>query len=211
MADFSKFRSALNGFNRADVVAYIESANREYAEKIRALEAEANSLREENESLRGENAALQAEVQSLQEENTSLIETLNQQTTPDDLSAEEAAEFEDVFDELEDTPAPVQAPEETAEEASAVSLDEQELAAYRRAEAAERNAVIRANKIHTQLGVLCDDARRRYSDSSDEISALTADLSAGLNRLNEAFAEIQLIFDDAENAFDELDLPEIED
>lgn len=211
MADFSKFRSALNGFNRADVVAYIESANREYAEKIRALEAEAKTLREKNESLRDENAALQAEVQSLQEENTSLIDTLNKETAPDGLSAEEAAEFEDVFDELEDTPAPEQAPAEAADNVTAVSLGEQELAAYRRAEAAERNAVIRANKIRSQLGALCDDARRRYSDSSEEISALTADLSAGLSRLNESFAEIQLIFDDAENAFDELDLPEIED
>ena len=50
----------------------------------------------------------------------------------------------------------------------------------------------------------------RYTDAGEEISALSADLSAGLTRLSETLADIQVIFDDAENAFDELQLPEEE-
>ena len=42
----------------------------------------------------------------------------------------------------------------------------------------------------------------------EEIAALAADLSTGLSRLQDAFAEVQVIFDDAQNAFDDMQLPE---
>ena len=48
---------------------------------------------------------------------------------------------------------------------------------------------------------------RRYA-VSEEIAALAADLSTGLSRLQDAFAEVQVIFDDAQNAFDDMQLPE---
>ena len=44
--------------------------------------------------------------------------------------------------------------------------------------------------------------------SGEEIAALAADLSTGLSRLQDAFAEVQVIFDDAQNAFDDMQLPE---
>ena len=76
-----------------------------------------------------------------------------------------------------------------------------QLTAYRRAEQTERNAAVRARRIYTQLSNLCEDARTRYMDSGEEIAALAADLSTGLSRLQDAFAEVQVIFDDAQNAF----------
>ena len=83
-------------------------------------------------------------------------------------------------------------------------------AAYRRAEQAERNAMARARKLREQLNLLCEQSKDRYLDAGEEISALSSDLSAGLTRLSETLADIQVIFDDAENAFDELQLPEEE-
>ena len=108
------------------------------------------------------------------------------------------------------------AEEETAEEdapaqpeaAAPVDFSQQELAAYRRAEQAERNAMVRARKLREQLSLLCEQSKDRYTDAGEEISALTADLSSGLSRLQETLADIQAIFDDAENAFDELQLPD---
>ena len=72
----------------------------------------------------------------------------------------------------------------------------------------ERNAAVRARRIYAQLSNLCEDARTRYMDSGEEIAALAADLSTGLSRLQDAFAEVQVIFDDAQNAFDDMQLPE---
>ena len=63
-------------------------------------------------------------------------------------------------------------------------------------------------RIYAQLSNLCEDARTRYMDSGEEIAALAADLSTGLSRLQDAFAEVQVIFDDAQNAFDDMQLPE---
>ena len=58
------------------------------------------------------------------------------------------------------------------------------------------------------LGDEQEDMIDRYLDAGEEISALTADLSSGLSRLQETLADIQAIFDDAESAFDELQLPD---
>ena len=101
------------------------------------------------------------------------------------------------------------ADEDTAqpEAAAPVDLSQQELAAYRRAEQAERNAMVRARKLREQLSLLCEQSKDRYTDAGEEISALTSDLSSGLSRLQETLADIQAIFDDAESAFDELQLP----
>jgi hypothetical protein len=108
-------------------------------------------------------------------------------------------------------PAPQPEEPEESEEPEAAqepSLTEKELTAYRRAEQTERNAAVRARRIYAQLSNLCEDARTRYMDSGEEIAALAADLSTGLSRLQDAFAEVQVIFDDAQNAFDDMQLPE---
>ena len=47
MAAFQNFRSALNGFNREDVVHYIEYTNNKHASQINQLQTEISALREE--------------------------------------------------------------------------------------------------------------------------------------------------------------------
>ena len=164
MSDFSKFRTAVSGFNRTDVVNYIESTSIEHQKALR-------KLTDERDKLAAENARLQVELAGLQKR---------------------------------------QEPEESEEPEAAQepSLTEKELTAYRRAEQTERNAAVRARRIYAQLSNLCEDARTRYMDSGEEIAALAADLSTGLSRLQDAFAEVQVIFDDAQNAFDDMQLPE---
>ena len=98
----------------------------------------------------------------------------------------------------------------TLEEDSACG-EQQELAAYRRAEQAERNAAARAKRLRQQLDALCDSARSRYQDTGEELSALAADLSENLSRLQDSVAEIQLIFEQTEDAFDALEVPETTD
>ena len=120
-----------------------------------------------------------------------------------------AAQAEPAQETQESAPAEPEMPDREPE-ADAENLQTQELAAYRRAEQAERNAMARARKLREQLNLLCEQSKDRYLDAGEEISALSSDLSAGLTRLSETLADIQVIFDDAENAFDELQLPEEE-
>ena len=210
MADFSKFRTAVSGFNRTDVVNYIESASMEHQKALR-------KLTDERDKLAAENAQLQTQLTQVQADNDALTEQVNTlaqegSDLAEQLKAAEAARAEAA---AQPQPAPEAGPieEEPAAEtpeapAQEPSFTEKELTAYRRAEQTERNAAVRARRIYTQLSNLCEDARSRYLDSGEEIAALAADLSTGLARLQDAFAEVQVIFDDAQNAFDDMQLPE---
>ena len=196
MADISKFRSALGGFNREDVVNYIESMSLEQQKQLRKLQEENEKLRSEKNALAELLAAANRDLSTLREQDAALSEQV-------ELLAQQAAELAGpVKAESE------KAPEETSEAAEPVDYTSLELEAYRRAEQTERNAAVRADKIYRQLTALCEHARERYSDAGDEIAALSEDLTANLGRLQETLAELRLVFDEAENAFDEMDLPQ---
>ena len=211
MADFSKFRTAVSGFNRTDVVNYIESASMEHQKALRKLTDERDKLAVENAQLQTQLTGLQARLIQVQADNDALTEQVNTlaqegSDLAEQLKAAEAAQPQPApeAEPIEEEPA-AETPEPPAQEPS---LTEKELTAYRRAEQTERNAAVRARRIYTQLSNLCEDARSRYLDSGEEIAALAADLSTGLARLQDAFAEVQVIFDDAQNAFDDMQLPE---
>ena len=222
MSDFSKFRTAVSGFNRTDVVNYIESTSIEHQKALRKLTDERDKLAAENARLQVELAGLQKRLEQAQADNDALSGQVNALAQEGSDLAEQLKKSEEARQELlarpvpqpaepeEPTPQPEEpeteaAPEEPAQEPS---LTEKELTAYRRAEQTERNAAVRARRIYAQLSSLCEDARTRYMDSGEEIAALAADLSTGLSRLQDAFAEVQVIFDDAQNAFDDMQLPE---
>ena len=229
MSDFSKFRSAFNGFSRTDVVNYIEETSAAHQKAVKQLEDEKQALMQENDHLLADNARLTAELadlkaehKKLQEEDSALsqqIVTLSQEASELAARAKTAQEALDALQAAqpdaaqapaaEAEPAPEDAPQaDVSSGAQAEDLQALELAAYRRAEQAERNAIVRARKLREQLNLLCEQSKGRYLDAGEEISALTADLSSGLSRLQETLADIQVIFNDAENAFDALSLPE---
>lgn len=206
MADFSKFRTAVSGFNRTDVVNYIESASMEHQKALRKLTDERDRLAAENAQLQTQLTGLQARLIQVQADNDALSEQVSTLAQEGSARAEAAAQPQPAPEAgpIEEEPA-AETPEPPAQEPS---LTEKELTAYRRAEQTERNAAVRARRIYTQLSNLCEDARSRYLDSGEEIAALASDLSTGLARLQDAFAEVQVIFDDAQNAFDDMQLPE---
>lgn len=206
MADLSKFRSSLGGFNRSDVVNYIEESSYAHQKELRSLkDANAKALAEnedlqeklalaqtERDLLQAECDQLRAEMAKLQEEDASLQQQIEALALEASSLVEQAASQE----------------EEEAAEEPVCNLNEMELEAYRRAEAMERNATLRAERLNNQLGALCENVRSRCQDSGEEISALRADLSAVLERLQEAVADACVIFEDTEDAFDQIQLPE---
>ena len=189
MSDFSKFRTAVSGFNRTDVVNYIESTSIEHQKALRKLTDERDKLAAENARLQVELAGLQKRLEQAQADNDALSGQVNALAQEGSDLAEQLKKSEEARQELLIRPAPQ--PEEPAEPAPQ-----------------PRNAAVRARRIYAQLSNLCEDARTRYMDSGEEIAALAADLSTGLSRLQDAFAEVQVIFDDAQNAFDDMQLPE---
>ena len=200
MSDFSKFRTAVSGFNRTDVVNYIESTSIEHQKALRKLTDERDKLAAENARLQVELAGLQKRLEQAQADNDALSGQVNALAQEGSDLAEQLKKAEEAQQELLTRPdpqpsEPVPQPEEPEESeepeaAQEPSLTEKELTAYRRAEQTERNAAVRARRIYAQLSNLCEDARTRYMDSGEEIAALAADLSTGLSRLQELFGHL---------------------
>ena len=159
MAFAQNFRSAFNGFNREDVVHYIEYLNAKHTGALNQLKSENQTLADELEALRekpdlteecaqlrGENQELQAQVESL----TAQLEELTKQL-------EEAQQF---------TP-----------------LADEELEAYRRAEKAERTARERARQIYCQATGALADATTQVDDAAEHFKILSQRISDQLSEL----------------------------
>ena len=137
MAVTLNFRSSLSGFNKEDVVRYIEYMTTKNASQV-------NQLLNENEELRNQLALVPA-VDDLSEEVAQLTAQLEEMTAK--LSA--------VMEEKDQLKADYEALLANQAEAAAKKLATQELEAYRRAEQAERAAKVRADQIYQQaIGTL---------------------------------------------------------
>ena len=74
MSDFSRFRTAVGGFSRTDVVNYIEETSAAHQKALRKLEDEKQAFADENDHLLAENTRLQAELSDLRAEHEKLKE-----------------------------------------------------------------------------------------------------------------------------------------
>lgn len=158
MAEYQRFRSALNGFNREDVVRYIEYMNNRYTFQINQLTDELQTLKNQrtSKSVTGEDLATlleQAESRcaALETEVASLLEQL----------AQAQQEKPKTSDELE---------------------------AYRRAERAERTAQERVNQLYAQANGVLSEATVAVDNTAAQIGAITDQVCAQLAQLQSAVA-----------------------
>lgn len=164
MAVGTYFRSAWNGFNRNDVVNYMEECAANYERSLRQLQNENARLREELSALKAAQETVQAAP-----------------------------------------PEPAPAPEVQPEPAPAAANPAgDELEAYRRAEAVERAARDRAEKLQKQLQEILSTAVTQFEAAGADAEAQMSDLSISLRRLNDTFAALRLTFEDTGKALNEL-------
>ena len=164
------FRSAFNGFNREDVVSYIEYLNAQHAAEINQLHSELNFLRNKaSEEAPAEPAANEA----------------------DELIEQQAARIRELFDrckEQEQQIAKLNADLEQAaqQQNTDKSHVEEELEAYRRAEHTERMARERAEQMYRQANAVLADATVKVDDAAALISQISDKVSAQLEELQSA-------------------------
>ena len=115
MSDFSKFRTAVSGFNRTDVVNYIESTSIEHQKALRKLTDERDKLAAENARLQVELAGLQKRLEQAQADNDALSGQVNALAQEGSDLAEQLKKSEEARQELLARPVPQPAePEEPA-------------------------------------------------------------------------------------------------
>ena len=101
MSDIQKFRKAVNGFNRHDVVTYIEYLNNKHRSEINQLQnqlqaatrpVEDAGIREENQALKLEIDQLKAQLAEAQQPVTEAVTPVGPSCTEQELEAYRRAE-----------------------------------------------------------------------------------------------------------------------
>ena len=178
MANQMNFRTALNGFNREDVVHYIQFLNSKHAADLNQLNAELLYLRNK-----------QAE-----------------QPAPktDDIVEQQAARIRELFDrcaaleqELEAAKAENDQLAAQVHQDSVRCKQEDELEAYRRAERTERYAGERANNLYRQANGALADATVKVDEAAHQFSQMTDNVVAQLSDLQNAIASSKQALRDA--------------
>ena len=171
MAQSQNFRTAFNGFNREDVVHYLEYLNARHQSQIQQLTAEAEELREraaqQPEDSQQRIAALEAENQEL----TRQLEQVRQ-------------ELEQAQQELEQARQPAEKDPEP--ESPVPDIVDPELSAYRRAEAVEYAAKRRAELIYHQANGVLTEATNKVEGLSDNITHMGDQAMSQLSQLQVA-------------------------
>lgn len=168
MAETMNFRSALGGFNREDVVHYLEHINTKHQNQVNQLVCELEELRSQASE---DQSGL---VTSLQEENASLK-----------LALEEALAK---LQALENKPGSDEQP---------VTDLTPELETYRRAERIEREARERSELIYFQASSVMKEAGARLDGAVAELTEVTDQVLSQLTQLQVAASNGKIALQDA--------------
>ena len=191
MSTPQNFRSAFNGFNREDVVHYLEYINTKHNYQI-------SQLTSENQELR---AALS---QTPAEDQPELVESLNVQCA--DLTAQletEKARCAELTAQLEALQARCDALAEAVPAAPAAPAEErnaqasEELAAYRSAERIEREARERAELVYFQANGVLKEASAKVDGISADITDMADQVMTQLTQLQMAVSSSKQALQDA--------------
>lgn len=186
MAAPQNFRSAFHGFNREDVVHYLEYINAKHQNQVNQLTAEVEELRSRLEQQPDEEQAQL--VESLQSECAALTAQLEEaETAKADLEARCAALEQQI----------VENSVETAEETPAAPPASEELETYRRAERIEREARERAELVYFQANGVLTEATAKVDGIAAEITDMADHVMSQLTQLQMAVSSSKQALQDA--------------
>ena len=186
MSTPQSFRSALNGFNREDVVHYLEYLNTKHSNQVNQLTAENETLRQQVEAL-PDAESQRLLVASLEEKCAELTRQLEQSQS---RCAELEQQLEQFHCAVPEQPAPVQEP------ALSPSASE-ELEAYRRAERIEREAKERAELVYFQANSVLAEASSKVDGISSDITEIADKVMTELTQLQVAIGSSKRALQDA--------------
>lgn len=178
MAELQNFRSAFNGFNREDVVHYIEYINNKHNSQVNQLKAEMQAIQDELSQLRSGPAQDENLAQQLEE-----------------AQAKCAA----LESELAETRAQLQEQASSRQEAAATKTND-ELEAYRRAERAERLAQERANQLCAQVNGILADATVKVEEAAAQVGDIADQVASQMSKLQTAALGSKSVLRDATTA-----------
>ena len=182
MAASQNFRSAFNGFNREDVVHYLEYLNAKHSNQVNQLTAENEALRQQVDAL--------PELENQQSVISSLEDRCAELTRQLEESQARCAELEQQL-------AQSAAPEQNAETPALSPIASDELEAYRRAERIEREAKERAELVYFQANSVLIEASAKVDGISSDITQMADKVMTQLTQLQVAVSSSKQALQDA--------------
>lgn len=193
------FRTQLKGFHREDVINFIQQQTQEHERRVRTmqeeivrLQGELNDARTEAERAHG---AQEAEAETTQEELAQASERCAELEAENAAAREEIARLTKRCEALEE--AAVKQPEPAAEEKPAAeepeNYKELELAAYRRAELAERMAKERAAASDEQMKRILALTDERLMHTSQDFQTLLETFTKDFEQLRQVIRSAQAL------------------
>lgn len=165
----NQFRSSFNGFNREDVVRYMEFINNKHSAQVAQLTNELEYLRGKQDTLDSNRVSeLEKQLSAANAEN----EVLKHRIAALERSLEEA----NAALSQPSVPAPPAAPSGS------------ELEAYRRAERVERVAKERARQVGQQAAAALSRIQEQMEQVSESISETAGEMAQQLTQLQQAVA-----------------------
>ena len=196
MASTDNFRSSLHGFNRTDVVQFIQQQTASHDKAMRTLKDENNRLLEAL-------AEARAELERAKAEKESLLLELEVARLAVIVEQEEAPVAEPVPTPAVEAEAPIPAPVSVVPTAAdmsapkATDFNEMELAAYRRAEMTERMARERAAASAERMKAIFAQTDEKLSVSASDVATVFEAFKNDYEQLQQLLAEIQGIVDES--------------
>lgn len=193
------FRTQLKGFHREDVINFIQQQTQEHERRVRTmqeeivrLQGELNDARTEAERAHG---AQEAEAETTQEELAQASERCAELEAENAAAREEIARLTKRCEALEEAAA--KQPEPAAEEKPSAeepeNYKELELAAYRRAELAERMAKERAAASDEQMKRILALTDERLMHTSQDFQTLLETFTKDFEQLRQVIRSAQAL------------------
>lgn len=207
-----QFRSALNGFNREDVVRYLEYINNKHSAQVAQLTNELEFLRsKENASDAAKTAELEHQLTQVEAKNADMysqITALERQNAEiqreNDHLSNRVEELEEKLKQAQEAPAPVAVAEKVSIPVPVQISVSEELEAYRRAERAERIAKERALQVGDQTASVLADASKKVDIASELICQISRQVAEQLEMAQAAVKSSRQAFQDAAEVIENL-------
>ena len=198
MAEQQLFRTAFNGFNRDDVVQYIEELNARHAAEVNQLNADLQYLQEKLDALESScpenDAPMMGEPMNV---DSGLVEELEAKLA----DAEDAAKTAKAqLDAQKAENLRLQVLLDAALARQNEANNTVELDTYRRAERVERDARNRARMVSDKANAALSDATSRVDDTAIQISELTDAAMQQLKQLQLAISGSKQVLRDTATA-----------
>ena len=178
--NIENFRTSLHGFNRTDVVQFIQAQTAEHEKALRLLREENTRLQEALEAARAEAAEASTQLEAL--------------TAAQEAAAQSAEAVPSPSESALNAP---MAPMASVVSAAPSNFNEMELAAYRRAEMTERMARERAAASAERMKTVFSQADEKLTLTSQDFATLLDTFRNDFDKLEQLLSTAQGIVDES--------------